>query len=119
MKISRKEHTPGFTPCDEINGKCKNPVHWVVTIEWHVPDILVRTLLERMQSEKFTADDLDRVQKEFCEREGVTTIKAPGEEVVKELMRMVKRRKLIAEVGREDRNKAIAYAWVGLKGGAL
>ena len=123
MKITRKEHVPGYTKCEfpekskKGEPKCTVGAHWETKVDWFVPDALVRALLSRMQSDKFSTVDLDGVMSAFCASEGVQMGEMGGAVVV-ELMRTVKRRRLVAESG-VDRDKRPSYEWVGPKGGAL
>lgn len=117
MKISRKKHEAGFTECDfNDKGKCLNPIHWETKTEWHIPDVIVHLLMERMQRDQFTAPDLARSLSEFLAKEGQKLHPGMDAEIIKEAMRTVKRRGIVAEV-ETDRGAVETFKWIGKTGG--
>jgi len=117
MKVSRKQHEAGFTPCDlNDKGKCTNPVHWETKIDWYVPDVMVRAILERMQRDKFTVSDVANTLAEFVTKEGLNLYPGMDAEIVKEIMRTVKRRGIVSEM-EVDRGQVQTYKWCGKTGG--
>lgn len=118
MKITKAVHKAGFTACEtDGDGACILPAHWKEHEEWHVPDVLIRSVYQRMEERPFTQADLLKPWNDEVRTMFNMMSEAMVEDVISRIIKHAKTEEKIEQVGRARTAADATYKWTGRTGG--